>query len=90
MLQEALTNVTRHADTDAVAVSLRLAPDAVRLVADDGRGFEQGPPVGRRPLGTRERARAIGGAVWFQSGPGQGAVVECTFPLAPTDPADVA
>lgn len=88
VLQEALTNVARHAGAETVAVTLHLAPDAVRLVvADDGQGFRGAPEAGRRPLGLlgmRERARALGGAVEVRSGPGRGAVVECTFPL-PTE-----
>ncbi len=84
VLQEALTNVARHAEAENVAVTLRLDPDVVRLVvADDGQGF-RGLPTGRRPLGLlgmRERARALGGTVEVRSEPGQGTVVECTFPL---------
>lgn len=88
VLQEALTNVSRHAHADAVAVTLVLGPEAVRLVvADDGRGFDP-ERAGRRSLGLvgmRERARAQGGTLEVRAVPGQGTVVECTLPHA-SDP----
>ena len=89
VLQEALTNVARHAEAGAVTVTLGLGPDAVRLVvADDGRGFEPAPS-GRRSLGLvgmRERAGAQGGTLEVRGVRGRGTVVECTLPhrLAPS------
>ena len=84
VLQEALTNVARHAGAGSVAVTLGLRPDAVELaVADDGRGFDA-DAAGRQSLGLlgmRERARALGGALSVRGRPGEGTTVECTFPL---------
>ncbi|MDT7856384.1 PAS domain S-box protein [Rubrivirga sp. S365] len=91
VLQEALTNVARHADARSVDVTLdvTLGGGAVRLtVADDGRGFD-GNAVGRRTLGLlgmRERAGALGGTLDVRGVPGRGTVVECTLPLAPPRP----
>lgn len=83
VLQEALTNVARHADATRVAVTLVLGPEAVRLVvSDDGRGFDA-EPTGRRSLGLvgmRERAGALGGDLSVRGVRGQGTVVECTLP----------
>ena len=88
VLQEALTNVARHAGASSVAVALDLEGGAVRLVvADDGRGIDRAA-VGRRTLGLlgmRERAGALGGALDVRATPGGGTTVECTFP-APTPP----
>ncbi|WP_412062641.1 PAS domain S-box protein [Rubrivirga sp. IMCC45206] len=88
VLQEALTNVARHADAGHVAVTLVLAPTALRLVvADDGRGFD--PARTRRRslglVGMRERAGALGGTLDVDGTPGQGTRVECTFPLPTAD-----
>ena len=83
VLQEALTNVARHAEAGSVTVALGLGPDAVRLVvADDGRGFDS-ERTGRRSLGLvgmRERAGAQGGTLRVRGVRGQGTVVECTLP----------
>ena len=88
VLQEALTNVARHAHARSVAVTLVLGAGAARLVvADDGRGIDDGAAsVGRRTLGLlgmRERAGALGGTLDVRGVPGRGTVVECTFPLDP-------
>ncbi|PAP77736.1 PAS domain-containing sensor histidine kinase [Rubrivirga marina] len=83
VLQEALTNVARHAHAGSVAVTLVLGAETVRLVvADDGRGFDP-ERVGRRSLGLvgmRERAGAQGGTLDVRGVRGQGTVVECTLP----------
>ena len=94
VLQEALTNVARHAEAASVAVALRLGTDAVRLtVADDGRGLDPAGGAGRRSLGLvgmRERAGALGGTLSVRGAPGRGTVVECTFPLAAPPPGGTA
>ena len=86
VLQEALTNVARHAQAQAVAVTLVLGPRSVRLVvSDDGRGFDA-ERVERRSLGLvgmRERAGALGGTLEVRGVPGRGTVVECTLPFDP-------
>ena len=104
VLQEALTNVARHARARSVAVTLVLGAAAVRLVvADDGRGIDLAggaDPAGAQSagagrvghrtlglLGMRERAGALGGTLDVRGVPGQGTVVECTFPLDPAPPA---
>ncbi len=66
IVQESLTNVTRHADASHVAISIRHDSDAVEVtVEDDGTGIP--PGVALRPgnglTGMRERAAAIGGAL---------------------------
>ena len=86
VLQEALTNVARHAGASSVAVSLELGGGAVRLVvADDGCGI--GPDVvdGRTLglLGMRERAGALGGTLDVGPGDDGGTTVACAFPAPP-------
>jgi signal transduction histidine kinase len=80
IVQEALTNVVRHAEATKVVVELGLRPDHVTLVVrDDGRGFD---PAARgiraRRLGLtsmHERADAIGGRCAIESAPGDGTAV---------------
>jgi signal transduction histidine kinase len=67
IVQEALTNVTRHAGATAAVVRVRLEDDEVLVeVEDDGAG-PAGVP-GNGILGMRERARALGGSL--TTGPG--------------------
>ncbi len=87
VLQEALTNVARHAEAQSVTITLGLGPREARLVvADDGRGFD--PTTMRQRslglVGMRERAAALGGALAVRGEPGRGTVVECTLPVDTT------
>ncbi|UJR83262.1 GAF domain-containing sensor histidine kinase [Sandaracinus amylolyticus] len=67
MLQEALTNVVRHAGASHVEVSLEHAGDRLRLeVHDDGKGITTEAATNPRSLGllgVHERARRLGGEV---------------------------
>jgi signal transduction histidine kinase len=82
--QEALANTAKHAQASHVQVSLRSGSDAVILqIADNGRGFVAGPSAG--PLGhglsnMGERARAVGGGLDVESGPGKGTTVTVRLP----------
>lgn len=84
VLQEALTNVAKHAGARHVRVRLTCDATAVALcVQDDGDGFEPGA-VGRRGLGLRsmqERAALLGGAVQIASARGKGTTITARFPL---------
>ena len=87
-LQEALSNVLRHADASAVDVGISVSRDGVLLeVRDDGRGvsgeatparLEQGGHMGL--AGMRERIGALGGTVRFRGEPGAGALLEVLVP----------
>lgn len=85
ILNEALTNITRHAA--ASAVDVRLATDGSHLtlvVRDDGRGItkeEQSGPQALGLLGIRERARQLGGRVAVVGEHGRGTVVTLVLPL---------
>lgn len=85
VVQEALTNVARHANARHVTVSLRFTPMAVHVsVADDGVGFASGPTEpGRLGLaGLAERARMHLGAFKVLTGP-TGTTVDVTLPVYP-------
>lgn len=65
VLQEALTNVMKHARASTVEVDVRYLPDGLELeVTDDGPGGAPASPDGGRGLvGMRERVRVLGGSV---------------------------
>jgi PAS domain S-box-containing protein len=87
ILQEALTNVARHAGARRVTIALELRGDtAVLTVADDGRGIDAGAAARATSLGLvgmRERALAIGGTVAISGEPGRGTTVTVTAPRGP-------
>ncbi len=82
ILQEALTNVRRHAQASRVDVVLEVVPTAMRLrVADDGIGLGSARPGGGR-RGMEERARMLGGLLAVGPGPEGGTVVSAAIPVA--------
>jgi len=89
IVQEALTNVARHAHAQGVTVLLeRRGPNLVTVVEDDGCGFDP-EAVAVSPLrerlglaGMAERAALVGGRLALESRPGQGTTVFVTVPLA--------
>ncbi len=82
VLQEALTNIARHANATHVTVKLReRAPNVVLEVTDDGRGFDPGSPTRSFGLlGMRERTGSVGGSLEVQSTPGKGTRVRALVP----------
>jgi signal transduction histidine kinase len=86
--QEALNNVTRHADTGVASVALRQMNGGVLLtVRDGGRGFDAEHPDGGRSLGLasmRERVRLAHGTLDIESAPGRGTTVVAWVPAAHT------
>lgn len=82
-LQEALTNVVRHAAATRITVTLRVEGASVTLsVQDDGQGFAADAPTARLGLlGMRERIAAVGGGVQIDSAPGAGTTVRVRLPL---------
>jgi PAS domain S-box-containing protein len=90
VVQEALTNVLKHAAARRVSVVLqRSRGHASALVEDDGRGFDfesdgaNGHALGI--LGMRERAALVGGDLTIESGVGRGTTVIARVPLPTGD-----
>ena len=87
MLQEALTNVARHARATQVEITLTRDQDRLQLaVADNGVGMPAQQPRGKKTfglLGLRERALMAGGEVGIDSRPGR-TTVRITLPVAGT------
>ena len=82
ILQEALTNVRRHASGAAVEVELEYKPDALRLrVRDHGPGAESPDPDGHGLLGMRERAIMVGGTLTAAPAEGGGFAVDAVLPV---------
>jgi two-component system sensor histidine kinase UhpB len=85
MLQEALTNVAKHANATRVRVALRVEPERLLLdVSDDGRGITRDELRGAHSLGLlglRERALALGGTVTITPNPRGGTTVALRIPL---------
>jgi len=90
IVQQALSNVGSHAQTESVAVVLRLDGGFVTAeVRDWGRGFDVEAQVRRAALGGRlglagmhDRARMLAGTCRIISEPGRGTVVTATIPIA--------
>jgi len=91
ILQEALTNIMRHADgTTRVQIVVQRSGRELRAsVEDDGPGFDEEaaletPQPGQRRmglLGMRERAELVGGSLTIESSPGAGTTVFLRIPL---------
>jgi signal transduction histidine kinase len=84
ILQEALTNVSKHAQAAEVLVALRVAGGQVTLtVRDAGVGLVPDALDGKRLgiLGMRERAELLDGTFVLKAEPGQGTEVQVTIPI---------
>ena len=89
IVQEALTNVARHAEARHVAVVLERRRDRVlAIVEDDGRGFDPervdadpGENRGLGLFGMRERAALVGGSLTVESSAGGGTTVFVEVPV---------
>jgi two-component system sensor histidine kinase UhpB len=88
IVQEALSNIARHAGATNAHVQLDFAPEAVTLtVSDDGCGFnvpdspaEMAPAGHFGLLGVKERAELIGARLVIESAPGVGTSMTITLP----------
>ncbi len=85
IVQEALTNMVRHARARACTVRLEVADALSVEVADDGRGLpaDLRPGVGLRSM--RERAEELGGSCVVEPAPGGGTRVRALLPLPKED-----
>lgn len=82
ILQEALTNVRRHADATQCRVTVTAAPDALTLtVVDDGRAPSAASSPGHGLLGMRERVAMHSGSLSAGLEPGGGFAVRATLPF---------
>ncbi len=92
IVQEALTNVSRHAEATQAILRVTRENSLVRAsVTDDGKGMPGAERLGPRGDGLeggfgmggmRERAELVGGELEFAPAPGKGTVMRLTVPLA--------
>ena len=84
IVQEALTNVERHAGAEQVEVEIVYRDREILLrVEDDGEGFDVGAsPSGFGLRGMRERAEAVGGSLTVESTAGRRSVIRAAIPIA--------
>ena len=88
IVQEAFSNVKRHANASQVITVVEYAGDSVRVtVRDDGQGFEMPASIGDLALlgrfgflGMQERAQLLQGTLVVQSEPGEGTTVTVELP----------
>lgn len=90
VVQEALTNVVRHAGAQRVRIELSRSAGQLQLaVRDDGVGFDVGATLEESAsrgnlglLGMKERVQILGGDLHIDSRPGQGTSISVSLPLA--------
>ncbi|HEV3048150.1 MAG TPA: ATP-binding protein [Solirubrobacteraceae bacterium] len=92
VVQEALTNVSRHAQASSAVISVRERDGVVEAaVRDDGRGMPPSSRLGPRGdgleggfgmSGMRERAELVGGELSWEPAPERGTIVRLRVPLA--------
>jgi len=88
-VQEALTNIAKHAQANRVCIRLeRGASTVAAFIEDNGKGFDvqevtgsEAPEHGTGLLGIRERIAFLGGSFSIQTRPGQGARLSMEIPL---------
>ncbi|MGD0350770.1 MAG: ATP-binding protein [Verrucomicrobiota bacterium] len=88
VVQEALTNVARHAQASRVEVSIQKLPKRICMkIKDDGKSFQVQRVLQAKGnkhlglLGMRERLEMIGGNFGVESAPGKGTIVQAQIPL---------
>ena len=93
MVQEALTNVARHAQATEVRVSVRVLGEYLKVaVGDNGKGVDSEALHKEKSYGLRgirERARTLGGSATIGTGSEGGTLVEIEIPAAPYRSAQV-
>jgi signal transduction histidine kinase len=86
LVQEALTNVSKHAGASHVEVQVRDVDGELSLsVRDDGQGFEERASTsGFGLIGMRERLALVGGTLSIESRPGSGTLLRASIPRGTT------
>jgi signal transduction histidine kinase len=86
IIREAITNIVRHAVASELRVTVRADNNQIHLcVEDDGRGFETANAFETGKFGLtsmRERARRLGGVLWYFSQRGRGTAVIALIPVS--------
>ena len=87
ILQEALTNITKHANATQVQITIIFKSEEVHVVVEDnGRGFDVNQSkekVSWGLIGMQERATLLGGQFYLRTAPGEGTMIEIVIPYCP-------
>ncbi|MEV4080730.1 sensor histidine kinase, partial [Nonomuraea fuscirosea] len=87
IVQEALTNIRRHAGASRATIAVHREEGVLRmLIGDDGRGLPESHRAGVGLGSMRERAAELGGICVVTGEPGAGTRVEVALPLTSTPP----
>ncbi|HEX4011706.1 MAG TPA: ATP-binding protein [Solirubrobacteraceae bacterium] len=94
VVREALSNVRKHSDADAVGIAIAAGRDGIHLeIRDNGGGFDPAVTLPRAAdaghlglVGMQERARMLGGRTRIESRPGGPTVVTAMLPVWPGPP----
>jgi len=89
VIQEAVTNIVRHAHAKNANISLRFKKRSIRVhIRDNGRGFDveeaissKDRPRGLGLLGMKERAELMHGTLSMRSHPGDGTEIDIEIPI---------
>jgi signal transduction histidine kinase len=86
IVQEAVTNVVRHAKATTIRLAVAIEPDRISLeISDDGNGtgaLPAGNRSGQGLRGMRERARLLGGDLSVAAAAGAGFCIRAWLPLS--------
>lgn len=87
LVQEALTNIVKHAQASTVSVTVRQSGQEITIeIADDGVGFSSDSrSEGFGLVGMRERVRLAAGALSIASNPGSGTIVRARLSALSSD-----
>jgi signal transduction histidine kinase len=86
IIQEALTNICKHANAKSVSLLVkRRHGEVLTIIEDDGRGFD--PLIARRNgrlglVGIQERAELLGGHIAIETRPNQGTSIYAYLPVS--------
>ena len=87
ILQEALTNITKHANATQVKIHIIFEPNEMRIaIEDNGSGFEVDQNRKRKSwgiIGMQERTTLLNGQFFLHSAPGRGTMLEIVIPYCP-------
>lgn len=85
IVQEAFTNIARHAKAKRVQISLQCKANMLEIkITDDGCGFDCTAKLSHNQRGIRgicERIELLGGKISFQSNPQHGTAIDISLPL---------
>ena len=82
IVQEALHNVSCHADAQTVRIVINRTPDGIEVaIQDDGKGFRPEREKGLGLIGIQERVGNLGGVLRVESRPGEGTLLSVKLPI---------